>query len=363
MSASPAFAGPRGRRFLLAVATRMSDAVRTMVFHVGYDLDPGAGTSTVMFGWTDAKGQTVAPPDMPHYQVADVAREISDLDLMAMTTADVWESLVEAVDEAAYWQPPRGEDILASRPELDGPLARVGAAVIGHGLLPRPDGAAYAVIHVRDGEANARWPTASAGHDLLEGWITGTREDERGAERDWPRDPRASYSGAWWSTPPHGLVVSTPSSTGIGPWGLSLVEDAFGETEAMTAPVLAKPEARVRVIETRDDWVALCRAAPLEVTASKRHDWFHTTGRDDVRWVVPDWSAIAADWDAVHLTLAAYLDLAGRPLDVFEGVASVIAGWNPGSTYWFRGASVDHAAYANWVRADQGAPWQPADIG
>ena len=336
--------------------------MRSAVFHVALDLDRDAGTPLVMFGWADDEAHTGEPPRMPSYDVADVAREISNLDSLAVNAADVWMALVEAVDDAAYWQPPRGEDVLAARPELDGPLGRLATAVFERDLLPRPGHATYAVMHLRDGEPNTRWPQTSAPPDLLNVWTTRMLEGERAAARDRPRNARAPYSGTWWSTPPHGLVVSTPHSSTVGPWGLALVEDGLGETTAITAPVVAQPAARVYTIDNAVDWARLCRSAPLEVTASKRHDWYRTTGRDDVRWVIPDWQAIAADWDAVHLTLTGYLDLAGRAIDVYEGVASVIAGWNPGATYWFRGAEVDRSAASRWVRAEEGEAWEPAPL-
>ncbi|WP_144018590.1 hypothetical protein [Demequina sp. NBRC 110051] len=334
--------------------------MRSTVFPVALDLDRDAGTPLIMFGWADVEAHTGEPPQTPNDEVADVAREISNLDPLALTSADVWKALVETVDDAAYWQPPRGEDVLAARPELDGALSRLATAVAEQDLLPPPDGEAYAVVHLRDGEPNTPWPTPSAAPDLLQGWTAQMLEGERAASRDRPRDARAPYSGTWWSTPPHGLVVSTPHSKAVGPWGLSLVEDGLGETEALTAPVVARPAARVYTIESAQDWASLCRMAPLEVTASKRHDWYRTTGRDDVRWVIPDWPTIAVEWDAVHLTLAGYLDLAGRLIDVYEGVASVIAGWNPGATYWFRGAHIERSATISWVRAESDKPWHQA---
>src|SRR5665647_3246998 len=36
-------------------------------------------------------------------------------------------------------------------------------------------------------------------------------------------------------------------------------------------------------------WATLCAEFPREVTASRRHDWYRTTGRSGP-WVIPDWS-------------------------------------------------------------------------
>ncbi|MCQ1999614.1 hypothetical protein [Arthrobacter zhaoxinii] len=115
------------------------------------------------------------------------------------------------------------------------------------------------------------------------------------------------------------------------PAGLSLVEDSAGLEEATVIPVSGT--GRTLRIRSPEDWIALCRAYPLEVTASRRHNWFQTTGRIG-RWVIPDWEQAAERWDAVHLTVLGYLRSAGRALAVDAGTASVIAGWDPDSILW-----------------------------
>lgn len=107
------------------------------------------------------------------------------------------------------------------------------------------------------------------------------------------------------------------------------------------------------------DWAALCRRHPLDVTASRRHDWYRTTGRDG-SWVQPDWSAVAQETDAVHLTMRGYLTTAGLAVPVSEGVASVLAGWDPDATYWFAGAAVDPGTARDWVYDSDDDCWVPA---
>jgi hypothetical protein len=84
------------------------------------------------------------------------------------------------------------------------------------------------------------------------------------------------------------------------------------------------------------------------------------TGRDSREagpWLVPDWSRVAQEWDAVHLTVAGYLASATRCIPVPDAAdatgtagttgttgtagstgrveaASVIGGWGPDVTYW-----------------------------
>lgn len=152
------------------------------------------------------------------------------------------------------------------------------------------------------------------------------------------------------------MVHTTRSLGEFGPAGVWLVEDDMGWERAVTHRVAAPAGARVYEIDGPDAWAALCRTYPLEVTEQKRHDWYSTTGRDG-RWVVPDWSAVAVDHDAVHLTAAAYLTSAGTAVPVDDGVASVIAGWNPDETYWLSDDARPEADGAVWVRDDE--DWVP----
>jgi hypothetical protein len=90
----------------------------------------------------------------------------------------------------------------------------------------------------------------------------------------------------------------------------------------------------LRVLELRGpaDWARLVERYPLEVTASRRHDWWRTTGVDS-RWYLPDYAAAARDHDAIHLSPLAYLMTAGLPLPVLDGV-TLLAGWDPDATFW-----------------------------
>ena len=80
-------------------------------------------------------------------------------------------------------------------------------------------------------------------------------------------------------------------------------------------------------------WTDLVRRYPMDVTSARLHDWYRTTGRAGT-WLVPDWSEVAADYDAVHLTVAGYLTTATRALPVDATTATVLAGWNPDQTWW-----------------------------
>ncbi|TJY64045.1 hypothetical protein E4J89_19060 [Arthrobacter sp. CAU 1506] len=101
------------------------------------------------------------------------------------------------------------------------------------------------------------------------------------------------------------------------------MEDSLGWEQATVIPV--RGTGRTFEIPIPDDWLSLCRAFPLEVTASRRDDWFRVTGRDG-RWVIPDWERVAEQWDAVHLAVQGYFSSATRALHLDPDTASVIAG-------------------------------------
>ncbi|MCT9868707.1 hypothetical protein [Paenarthrobacter aurescens] len=318
--------GPRGRRLCLELAMEMDQDIRIAVFHLGYDLDPGAGRSRRMLTMSPS-GE--APPPPPEPTVNELAALITSLDLKGITNELVQKALERAVDTARYWQEPDGEDVLAAVSEIRSALAHV-----ANGVLRTPAAESWTreaevrqwSIDWRSAEDPA--PLSGNPRQKLAEWARNQRAGEVRAARERRADIRANVGGEWWSIP-HNLM----QSTGQIPQGLDLVEDSLGWENATAIPVAGT--GQILEIGTAADWIQLCREFPLNVTASRRHDWFRTTGRDG-RWVIPDWEKASSRWDAVHLTVAGYLHLAGHALEVdpAEGTASVIAGWNPDTTFW-----------------------------
>lgn len=70
-------------------------------------------------------------------------------------------------------------------------------------------------------------------------------------------------------------------------------------------------DALLAEIATHDDWADLWPRFPLQATAHMRHDWYLTTGRVG-DWVIPDWAAVSAENDAVHLQIGAYFSAEGN---------------------------------------------------
>lgn len=129
--------------------------------------------------------------------------------------------------------------------------------------------------------------------------------------------------------------------------------------------VAAPHRRRTRVYEITGPaaWARLVGAYPLQVTASRRGDWYDTTGeyRD---WFVPDWPAVAADFDAVHLTVHGHLTTPGNAIPVVGRRGStVLAGWDPDATSWLRDEciSVENEPM-EWRRTSESswhASWNP----
>jgi hypothetical protein len=83
------------------------------------------------------------------------------------------------------------------------------------------------------------------------------------------------------------------------------------------------------------------------VTKARRHDWWRATGEDHT-WAIPDYPAIAVDYDAIHLTVGGYLSTAGRAIQA-GGAHTVLAGWNPDETWWLTDSPRRHGEPVTWL--------------
>jgi hypothetical protein len=181
-------------------------------------------------------------------------------------------------------------------------------------------------------------------------WRAGARADEvRAVER--LRKVTANQSGEWWSAPVRvPLVTTTRALPSLGAVKLALVEDGFGWQRARVWPLQPASDCRVYEITGSDAWVALVGRYPMDVSLSRRHDWWRATGHEGT-WLIPDWVAVASDYDAVHLTVLGYLMTAGRALPVRDS-HTVLAGWNPDETYWLTDALAAAGEPEDWCRQD-----------
>ncbi|WP_077685016.1 hypothetical protein [Tessaracoccus aquimaris] len=337
MIAQGLLSGPRGRRFLLGFAQGSEWAktagrgelpLRRAVFHTSYRIEVGRGRSISVLSSEPYQG--------PRYDVADVVAALPGVPLAEPTDDLLVDALKGSVDAAMYWQEPDGDDLLCAIPAVRDGLARVADHLAGAPLLERWAGP----MDPAD-QRSLVWEAQRyrQGTVDLRRWRSDALSSERRALKDRPARADANVSGNWWSCPPHELRRSTGSASDGLPLGVHLIEDALGWTEADATRLRIDPKARVLEIASADDWARLCRDHPLDVTASRRHDWYRATGRDGA-WVVPDWCAVAERYDGVHLTIACYLEAATTAIPVDGDRASVIAGCDPDSTWWLNDSVV-----------------------
>lgn len=250
---------------------------------------------------------------------------------------DVTDAVADSVSWARYWQEPDETDRALN--ELGDLLAPAADQV------PVPDW--WEAPFARDGQVLVVWegaaPSLSGAAAKLQAWHDDTLADERRARVERPADVAASWTGRWWSTP---TMSGLPATSRTLP-GLTWVEDDLGWTSADVLPVGPRGDARVVEVHTPADWVGLVTTYPLEVSASRRQDWWRSTAAREPLYL-PDFQAIARDWDAVHVSTRGYLTTATRALPASDG-CTVLAGWNPDQTWWLTdclqetGPAVQHA--------------------
>ncbi|WP_072803550.1 hypothetical protein [Rhodococcoides yunnanense] len=293
----------------------------------------------------------------------DVLEVIEGIDVRSvadLSELDLLGALSFAVDWARYWQPPDEEDEMFARADVVAALRPVARAVLASANTrwwsdPLDFVHQHFVVHPysSDGwpDSTARLLSAPVG---LDQWRTHALEMEaqfRGY-REERRDRR--IGGEWWSIPsPSGALATSRSRPNLGSVELLLEEDSSGCGVARVWPVRVLDTPRVYEITGPADWANLVDSYPLAVPESRRSVWFDTTGeyRD---WFIPDWSAVARDHDAVHLSLIGYLTTPGIAIPLSSNAgATVLAGWDPDATWWLSKVftTIDDE-YATWRRGD-----------
>jgi hypothetical protein len=404
---------PRGRSFVLGLATRVPDHLEDAfdeegepltaearihdefgdsLFIAAYLTDKANGAAVAMY-----QGAGFVEPEPGDVTAADVAQRLRKVPPSAPTQDEVEAELGEVVDDAKYWQPPDGAEFIADGDEVRQALVPFAEAILATGLLDdwsRPldwenqwalawddselHGALAPVFEEPLGKVEG---DRAIGFDALvavdddsgislprglEEWLADILTNETERRHDFALSPFHQLSSSWWSTPPFGLWSSTSTWHGGEPIGLSLVEDSLGLERARASRLRLRPELRICEINRPEDWADLCRRYPLDVTAQQRSDWFEATSRRG-RWVIPDWSRVAEEFDGVHVSFAGYLRTAGAVIDVGdagfiedtpsrptagdtdERTASLMAGWNPDTTYWLGDVVTGIAEVAEWV--------------
>jgi hypothetical protein len=323
LTAEALLAGPRGRDLCVNL---LDDRLT----------DPDGEVARV---WADAlQAMRRGDPRRAVRRLSECVR-LADLSGAPPDARALHAGLTATVDFASYWGRPDEEDRGSADPAAREALRPVAEAVVA--AASRADQRWWAEPADRAGQRCTQFldqdpfpePVLTGTAALRTTWLAGTQQDERSAHRS-PENPDAPYGGPWWSTPePSVLPRTTRRLPELGAVGLALVEDGYGWRLARCWPVAVADGARIYEVDSLARWAELVRAYPLEVSRSRRHVWWNATGRAG-RWLIPDYAAAAADWDAIHLSVAGYLTAAGLPAVVGADTSTLLAGWHPDATWW-----------------------------
>ncbi|MGC2942646.1 MULTISPECIES: hypothetical protein [unclassified Brevibacterium] len=429
LTAEDLLASPRGRSLVFGLAlrgrtdefddgaeplteeARALDEFRSAVFAAGSHIDRAQGLAVTVYLRAD-DSEVESEPELQleptNVRPVAVATQLRRVTPVTPTQADLENEMAEVITGAMYWQPPHGDDQIASDPVVREALRPFAENLIDTGLLDswsRPlktddqwalawddaehRGSLPAVFDLESDPADSSeehpeitltdlYPPDGGGEIRqpwgLGEWLADVLTTETRYRHDFAKNPYEEVSGEWWSTPPAGLWSSTATWPDGTPIGVELVEDDFGLNRARACRLRLNPDARIAEIRTPEDWADLCRRHPLDVTAGRRQVWFETTGRKG-RWVIPDWSQVAEEFDGVHVGLSGYLRTAGVVIDVAQGhlgeesetmptmgntddqTASLMAGWHPDTTFWLGDVIDTVAVVVEWHFDDDADRW------
>jgi hypothetical protein len=373
----------RGRRLCFELARRADDGTMHHAVHAaGMRVDTDRG----LMGRSVAVLVAETPGDDPRAVGArrpdpEVAPSLAAIDPAVATRPEhLLPALADTVRSAMYWQPPYAEDVVLADPAVAALLLPVAEAVLrapGAGwwadpfdrtgqvltrMLPEPEPPPRRFLRRR----RDRGPEPRTAAERLDRWREAAVAQEEQFAEHARRQPGVRLGGSWWVTP---AVVGLPlTSRLLGPDGsaaLWLTEDELGWTSADLTRVVVDPAARVLEITGPEDWAALVAAHPLDVTASRRPDWFTALDARPGRWLAPDWASVAEAYDGVHVGVTGWLTTAGRPVPVEAGATTTLAGWDPDATWWLTDRApvpAPDACPVRWVRDRDDGTWSPAGL-
>ncbi len=131
--------------------------------------------------------------------------------------------------------------------------------------------------------------------------------------------PELSPFGGDTPKPRAALWTATTVGSMPGGWSLYLRIGEDGRPPPYRLWRLeALPSARVFEVHGPDDWRALCLRYPGEIREDR---------------LLPDWQAVARDWDGVHLSIGGLLTTQKVVVDA-GGRRAELNGWDSESTVW-----------------------------
>lgn len=338
--------GPRGLRMLLEFAAlsdasgQPGNAAGPLGTHLFRADSRGANAVTyARVGRTLGRRTRRSSSPRAVQKLADslvqIPRLIDELDLIEPDEHVLRACVAESVEAARYWEGPDALDLVTLTPEVRRALERVAAH-----MSPAICALSWWSDAVPDSQCTVQWEDDSP-------WSSTAPGARDRAFRTW-RSQTPSEHGPWWSTPPIESEHSTGRFTDGSPVRLWLEEDTFGRDKALARPLVPIAGRKILEIREEQDWVRLCREHPLDVTESRGILWGSATGRDGA-WTLPDWTTVVEEYDGVHLSLGAYLDLAGCALDIDGCTATLIAGWHPDATFWLTPMPEPAGAAEHWA--------------
>jgi len=338
LSADWLLAGPRGRRLCFQLVCLLDDDVRVAAYYAAIPFDEISGSNKAYFVLIDdgdvRRTEQIQPPLGITNNLERFVNTLNKATFREPTEYELIHAFADVTAYARYWQPPDSEDLLIATPEVVEAL-RPAAELIA--ASPAVSWWTTPVYRPEQWIAKRGQAIRSGNAEPLDAWQADLIRQEQEFQKRIAKNPIYNLSGKWWSTPDNWDIPATARAiSGFGPVHLYLEEDANSNDAAYGQAYRISENAAVFEIRQPEDWVELCRRYPIAVN-SKCHDWSSTTGAQPAQWLQPDWAAVAGDYAGVHLTAVAYLAGAGRALYLHDGAATVLAGFNPDTTYWLHG--------------------------
>lgn len=211
----------------------------------------------------------------------------------------------------------------------------------GHTLMPALASCRDLLIPIAQAlaavPALAWWWEPSGDRQFITETAEGTNTD---------RVPTYDTGTAWWVTPWAARTVQTTRGpVGLAPSVTAVCAEDTRTRTPRTAPFPTPPGKVIEIAHPRD-WVALVEEQPHPWT-DRHGEWAKMTGHPGP-WVGPDWNQVAAHATGVHVTFAAYLATAYRPLAA-AGASALLTGWDPDATVWLGQEPHAIATAAPWL--------------